>query len=154
MASVTCTRCGEAVDLETATSARCPNCSAPLDVSIDLQSGRVTPSRVALVVDDAAEARGRARTALEGEGYVVVEASNGPDSTLVAAEHNPSIALVDEHMPAMSGEHASRLLRRTAPGVLIVAYTEDPGAAPAWADGVVDKNALDRLPSLLSSLVT
>lgn len=154
MASVTCTRCGEAVDLETASSARCPNCSAPLNVSIDLQTGRVNPSRVALVVDDAAEARGRARTALESEGYVVVEASNGPDSTLVAAEHNPSIALVDEHMPAMSGEHASRLLRRTAPGVLIVAYTEESGEAPAWADGVVGKNSLDRLPSLLSSLVT
>ena len=154
MASVTCTRCGEAVDLETATSARCPNCSAPLDVSIDLQTGRVTRSRVALVVDDDAEARRRARTVLESEGYVVFEASNGPDSTLVAAEHNPTIALVDEYMPAMSGEHASRLLRRTAPGVLIVAYAEEAEGVPEWADGAVGKNSLDRLPSLLSSLVT
>jgi CheY-like chemotaxis protein len=154
MTSVRCARCGETVHLETANSARCPNCSALLDVSIDLESGGITATRIALIVDDNEIARTQARAVLEAEGYRVVEASNGPDAALLAARHNPSLALVDETMPAMSGAHAARLVRRTAPMAVVVAFVDDETEAPReWADAAISKHSLQGLPALLTSVL-
>ena len=152
MTSVKCATCGETVDLDRASSARCPNCSALLDVTLDLESGRVIPVRIALVVDDDVVARMNARASLENEGYRVMEASNGPDAALIAARHSPSLALVDVSMPAMSGEHTSRLLRRTAPGIVIIAFAERAGMTLEWADGVVAKDRLEDLSPVLTGL--
>jgi CheY-like chemotaxis protein len=58
-----------------------------------------------LVVDDDADARAAMRDALEGHGYNVVEADNGRTALkyLSSDSLQPSVAVLDLHMPEMSG---------------------------------------------------
>ena len=150
--AVKCSDCGERVDLKEGSSARCPFCSAPLNVTIDLETGRVLVSPVVLVVDDEEQSRDVARAILEREGYAVLEASNGPDATLLAAEHEPPFVLLDERMPAMTGEDTSKLIRRVAPEAVIIAFSAILDERPPWADAHLPKDKIDSLAAVLSSL--
>lgn len=150
--TVRCSECGEIVTINEEASARCPSCSALLNVTIDLESGRVLVPETVLVVDDEEQSRRVARALLEREGYVVFEASNGPDAALLAADHWPKFVLLDERMPAMSGEDTSKLIRRIAPRATIVAFSAILDELPEWADAIVSKDQVDSLTSVLSDL--
>lgn len=150
--TVRCSECGEIVTIGQEASARCPSCSALLNVTIDLESGRVLVSETVLVVDDEDEIRRVARALLEREGYIVFEASNGPDAALVAADQWPTFVLLDQRMPAMSGEDTSKLIRRIAPRAKIVAFSAYLNELPEWADALVRKDQIDSLGSVLSHL--
>lgn len=150
--TVRCSECGEIVTINEQSSARCPSCSTLLDVTIDLESGRVVVPETVLVVDDEEESRRLARALLEREGFVVYEASNGPDAALLAADHWPTFVLLDERMPAMSGEDTSKLIRRIAPRATIVAFSAVLDELPQWADAIVPKHQIDSLTSVLSAL--
>jgi CheY-like chemotaxis protein len=117
-----------------------------------LESGRVLVSESVLVVDDEETSRQVARALLERAGYVVYEASNGPDAALLAADHWPSFVILDQRMPAMSGEDTSKLIRRITPRAKIVAFSAFLNDLPHWADGLVRKDQIDSLTSVLSSL--
>lgn len=151
-ATVTCSKCGEKVDLAEASSARCPSCSAPLNVTIDLQTGRLLVAPLVLVVDDEELSRHVARAVLEREGYEVLEASNGPDAALLAAEHLPPFVLLDQRMPAMTGEDTSKLIRRMAPDAVIIAFSAVLDGRPPWADAHLAKDRIDSLAEMMSSL--
>lgn len=150
--TVRCSECGEIVTINQEASARCPSCSGLLNVTIDLESGRVLVPETVLVVDDDEGIRNVARTLLEREGYVIFEASNGPDAALLAADHWPTFVLLDERMPAMSGEDTSKLIRRIAPRARIVAFSAFLDELPDWADAMVTKDQVDSLGSVLSGL--
>ena len=56
-----------------------------------------------LIVDDEAEMRRLARTALERNGWSVVEAENGADGLAIVARSIPRVILLDLSMPVMDG---------------------------------------------------
>lgn len=56
-----------------------------------------------LIVDDSRTIRMMVRTALEGRGYDVLEASNGVVALSVLARQVPDLLLTDINMPEMDG---------------------------------------------------
>ena len=152
--SIRCSRCGQTTELEEGDAPACSNCSAPLDVAIDLDTGRIAPRPTVLIVDDEASARDVARFVLQDAGYAVIgEASNGPDAALLAGRHQPAFVVLDYRMPAMTGEHTARLLRKVSPHSRIVVFSAVIDQRPAWADAAVRKDEVDRLVDSLASLM-
>lgn len=64
-----------------------------------------------LVVDDSEPVRGLLGQALRQQGFVVYEAESGPAALRLAFDVRPSLALVDQWMPGMTGAELIRLLR-------------------------------------------
>ena len=98
----------------------------------------------------ATDVRLRVRTALEGEGFTVTEASTGLDGVAAAEKGSPDLVLVDFHLPDIEGTAVATHLRKSLAGLPIVALAE-PGhehkmALSAGCNGVVDAPLeLDRL---------
>jgi signal transduction histidine kinase/CheY-like chemotaxis protein len=67
--------------------------------------------RTILVVDDNAENRALLRDMLAPLGFVVREADRGEQALLVAAEHPPSLIIMDHAMPGLDGLETTRRLR-------------------------------------------
>ena len=151
--SIKCRRCRASTDLDAGSAPVCSNCGAELDVTIDLETGRITARPSVLLVDDDPGARAVARAVLESGGFsVVAETSNGPDAALLASEHQPDFVILDYRMPAMSGEHAARLVRRVSPQSRIVVFSAVIEGQPGWAEAAVRKDDVDRLLDALSEL--
>ena len=132
----------------------CSNCGAALDITIDLESGRISARPSVLIVDDEVSSRAVAKAVLEGAGFsVVAETSNGPDAALLASEHQPDFVVLDYRMPAMTGDHAAKLVRRVSPASRIVAFSAVLEGETAWADAAVRKDEVDRLVEALAELV-
>ena len=64
-----------------------------------------------LVVEDDSDFREHVRVVLEGAGFVVVEAASGEDALQIAGETEPSLVLLDVHLPGFSGYEICRSLR-------------------------------------------
>ena len=153
MADIRCHECGHVNDLGEGDLPVCAACGHALDVTIDLEQGRIEERRTVLIVDDEPDVRSVARALLSAHGFEVVgEASNGPDAALLASEHLPAVVVLDQRMPAMSGEHTARLLRRVSPGSLIVAFSAVLERRPPWADASLRKDEADRLPEVVASV--
>jgi len=78
-----------------------------------------------LVVDDYRDAREMYREYLHGAGFDVVEAADGAEALLRAADAGPDIILMDLALPVMDGWEATRRLKadpRTA-RIPVVALT-------------------------------
>lgn len=151
--SIKCRRCRSTTALEEGSPPICSNCGADLDVTIDLETGRISARPSVLIVDDEPSSRAVARAVLESGGFSVVgETSNGPDAALLAGEYQPDFVVLDYRMPAMSGEHAARLVRRVSPDSRVVLFSAVLEGRPPWADGAVRKDEVDRLVQLLSDL--
>lgn len=56
-----------------------------------------------LIVDDSDFVRRIMRIAMSGEGYQVLEASDGLDALRIATEKSPDLIITDYHMPGMDG---------------------------------------------------
>ena len=86
--------------------------------------------RTILVVDDDPWVRVLARDMLAGEGFRVLEASDGPDAIRVASEHPGPIHLLltDVVMPGMNGCELAAGLSALLPGIKVMfmsAYDRD-----------------------------
>jgi DNA-binding response OmpR family regulator len=64
-----------------------------------------------LVVDDSEPVRTLLAQALRQRGFTVYEASGGTAALRIAIDVRPSLALVDQWMPEMTGAELIRLLR-------------------------------------------
>ena len=64
-----------------------------------------------LVVEDDASFREHVRVVLESAGFAVAEAGSGEDALRLAGETEPSLVLLDVHLPGFSGYEICRTLR-------------------------------------------
>lgn len=77
-----------------------------------------------VLADDHTRMRGRVRTALEADGWVVHgEAATADEAIAVSAEHRPDAVLLDIHMPG-SGVRAARAISSNLPGTAVVMLTQ------------------------------
>ena len=116
-----------------------------------------------LLVDDEADIRLVMRVGLDlaSEDLVVVgEAADGESALRMADELDPTIIVLDQRMPGLSGlETASELLARR-PGqrmMLCSAYLDDKLREQARQAGVgrcIQKHDIPQLPDLLRSLAS
>lgn len=72
---------------------------------------RAAARRRILVVDDDPEIRSLTRLVLEGEGFLVEEASDGEGAVARALAGGLDLVLLDVNMPRMSGWQALRILK-------------------------------------------
>ena len=103
-----------------------------------------TPPRV-LVVDDEKNIRRTLELVLRGEGYEVVQASDGKAGLEMAGESEPDVILLDLAMPEKSGldvlhELKSSKPTRDIPVIVVSAYAMlMMGSDARRADGVIQK---------------
>jgi CheY-like chemotaxis protein len=79
-------------------------------------------NRVILLVDDALAVRGLARRVLEGEGYIVLEASTAEEALALANEpgRDVDLLLTDYRLPEMRGPELARRLTEQRPDLITV----------------------------------
>src|SRR3990172_9301630 len=84
-----------------------------------------------LVVDDEDQMRKLIRLALQQEGHTVVEAPNGKRAIQHIQEAEINLVISDVVMPGMDGLELIREIRRTHPGIKVLAISgagkEGPG---------------------------
>ena len=70
-----------------------------------------TTAAIVLVIDDEPQIRRLLRITLEGNGYRVIDAANGKDGMLQAAQCRPEVILLDLGLPDMDGIEVLKRLR-------------------------------------------
>jgi len=70
-----------------------------------------TKSSTILVVEDDTDFREHVRGVLEAAGFRVLEAHSGEEAIQIAADRQPSLVLLDVHLPGFSGYEICRSLR-------------------------------------------
>lgn len=96
-----------------------------------------------LVTDDESGIRLMLRTALESDGYFVMEAANGREALDTIAARTPDLVVLDLNMPVLDGmavlEAMKDLAAENKPRVIILtAYGSIPAAVKATRLGAVD----------------
>jgi signal transduction histidine kinase/CheY-like chemotaxis protein len=95
-----------------------------------VEAERPTGSETILLVEDAAGVRDLAQRMLEGWGYTVLVASNGP-AALELAKYHPEpihLLLTDVVMPGLNGKALAEQLTSTRPGLKVLfmsGYTDE-----------------------------
>ena len=97
-----------------------------------------------LVIDDEPQIRRLLHTALEAEGYRVIEAENGRRGIIEAGSHKPDLAIVDLGLPDLDGADVIAHIREwsTMPLIVLSARTQEAqkiAALDAGADDYVTK---------------
>ncbi len=97
-------------------------------------------ARACLVADDHPALLATICDLLADSGYSIVgPARNGADAAALAGEHRPPFAVVDYHMPRLSGTDLVQRLKEVSPDTSVVLYTaeaDEKVAADALAAGV------------------
>ncbi len=96
-----------------------------------------------LVADDEESITELVAFALELEGYVVIQAPDGPEALRLAKEEHPDLAMVDVMMPGLDGREVSRRLKEdpatSSIPVLLFSAAPNPDLTEARADGFMPK---------------
>jgi len=105
-----------------------------------------------LIADDDERLRSWLRLVLESEGFLVVEAPDGPSAVELAIATRPGLALLDLAMPGADGIEAGRSIRASCPETCLLLLTGDsraPQIVEAFSSGfrgyVVKTDAPDDL---------
>lgn len=104
------------------------------------------PPPCLLVVEDDAISRNLLTAVLTGEGYQVMAASDGMSGLVAARNRPPDLAIVDLHLPDMSGIELAGLLQ---PEVPFLALTIE--RAPEALQACTEKGALGYLVKPLAA---
>lgn len=126
--------------------------------------GEQHPRVTILVVDDAPDMRFLARHILESAGIQVVgEAADGHEAVMkfraLDPPPDPTVILLDNQMPKLSGIEAAAQILAEAPDQLIVlfsAYLSESIVAEATKLGVsacVSKSEVNNLPAIIQQVV-
>jgi DNA-binding NarL/FixJ family response regulator len=114
-----------------------------------------------VIADDQRHARRGLRALLSAElvDVEIREAADGAEADRLAAEFEPSLILMDVHMPVLDGIAATRRIKARQPGMKILALSLDNCAADAalnaGADVYLGKcDAPDRLLSIIHDLIS
>ncbi|HPG56788.1 MAG TPA: response regulator, partial [Candidatus Wallbacteria bacterium] len=96
-----------------------------------------------LVVDDESSVRFLLTQMLEGEGYEVIEASDGESAIEIFKSEAPDMILIDAMMPILDGMSTCRMLRRldtgkNVPVLMITGLDDDSVVDMAFESGVSD----------------
>jgi response regulator NasT len=86
-----------------------------------------------LVIEDDAITRNLLTTVLTGEGYQVMAASDGMSGLVAAKNRPPDLAIVDLHLPDMSGIELASLLQPEVP-FLALTIEQSPEALQACTE--------------------
>src|SRR5579863_9934911 len=100
-------------------------------------------NKTILCIDDDRGALDYHRALLEGSGYLVLTASSARRGVEMARTYAISLALVDYHMPEMTGgevANAIKCVKPTVPVIIVSSDDEIPKTALRRADGFVLKN--------------
>lgn len=96
-----------------------------------------------LVADDELAITELVAFALEMEGFIVLQAPDGPEALRLAREERPDLAMVDVMMPGMDGREVSRRIKQdpatSGIPVLLFSAAPNPDLAEARADGFMPK---------------
>ena len=119
----------------------------PLDSKTD------TKIRVVVADDHAMIRQGLCSVLTQYSDVLVVgEASNGEEAVVLADHLQPDVMLMDIHLPKLDGIEATRQLKRTHPGVVVIglsAHMTGPVEAAMKAAGVIafvhKEDALEKL---------
>lgn len=115
-----------------------------------------------LLVDDHPMMRQLLRQMVEtyADLTIVGEAENGEDAVTQAAALQPSVVLIDVHLPAMNGIQATKLIKVLSPSSAVIGLTAGaPGESnqtmiAAGAAAVIDKaEVLESLYPLILDVV-
>lgn len=87
----------------------------------------------ALIIDDEPQIRRLLRVTLEANGYSVVDAANGRDGLVQAAQCRPNIVLLDLGLPDMDGREVLKRLREWSRVPVIILSVRDRDAEKAAA---------------------
>jgi two-component system response regulator (stage 0 sporulation protein F) len=95
-----------------------------------------------LVTDDERGIRLTLKTALEADGYSVLEATNGREALEVVRENTPDLMILDLNMPVMDGmsvlEHMKTIAGMQPRVIVLTAYGSIPTAVKATRLGALD----------------
>ena len=80
-----------------------------------------------LVIEDNADLRDYLRLALRSGGYEVLTARNGKEALALLDGHPLHAVVTDLFMPEMDGIETIAALRRSMPGVRVIAMSGRPG---------------------------
>ncbi len=97
--------------------------------------------RKILAVDDEPDLLLIIKTALLGEGFEVVTATNGPDALAMAEDEKPDLILLDVMMPEMNGFEVLQALRdneatERIPVIMLTGLSEREKIRDALAAGI------------------
>jgi two-component system phosphate regulon response regulator PhoB len=119
----------------------------------------VVDARTVLVVEDDPSIRALVADLLVGEGYAVLQAADGRQGLRMAQEHAPSVIMVDQMLPGLTGLevleqlHAQRTTRHIP--VILVSGLPRSLAADHRADRVLAKPFdIDALLAHVENLAT
>jgi two-component system KDP operon response regulator KdpE len=101
-------------------------------------------STIVLVIDDEPQIRRLLRVNLEADGYQVLDATNGQDGIVQAAQHRPDVILLDLGLPDLDGVAVLKRLREWSQVPVVVLSVRDHendkiAALDAGADDFVTK---------------
>jgi two-component system KDP operon response regulator KdpE len=102
------------------------------------------PGTIALVIDDEPQIRRLLRVTLEANGYDVIDAANGADGIVQAAQGRPEIILLDLGLPDLDGVEVLKRIREWSRVPVIILSVRDRehdkiAALDAGADDFVTK---------------
>jgi two-component system cell cycle response regulator DivK len=115
-----------------------------------------------LYIEDNFENRILVKRVLEAEGYVVLEADDGPSGMRVAEQERPDLILMDINLPEVDGYEVTAKLRQVSSlaGVPIVALTANvlkgdrERSLAAGCDGYIQKPIdVDLLPAQIAAFL-
>ena len=110
-----------------------------------------------LLIEDEPQIRRFVRTALEAEGWSVVETETVKQGLTDAGTRKPDLVILDFAMPVMSGVEAGKQIRKLYPNVPIILFTLHAPilrrADLPWATRVLDKERVGQVVSIAEELV-